>query len=56
MKDELTGEVGTFDKPDQPAVGARTLLVNGVPVAAEREPITGAAPGQSTRRAPDIVM
>ena len=56
MKDELIGDMETFEKPIQPAIGTHALLVNRLSVAAKGEPITGAAPGQSTRRAPDIVM
>jgi len=44
-------DVGTYEEPNQPAVGVQTLLVNGVPVVAEGELITDAAPGQPIRRA-----
>jgi len=44
-------DVGTYEKPNQPAVGVQTLLVNGVPVVADGKLITDAAPGQPIRRA-----
>ena len=47
---ETIREVGTYDEPNQPAVGVQTLLVNGVPVVAEGELIVDAAPGQPIRR------
>jgi len=42
MKDERIGDAGTFEKPDQPAIGTHALLVNGLSVAAKGEPITSA--------------
>jgi len=44
-------DVGTYQEPNQPAVGVQTLLVNGVPVVAEGELILDAAPGRPIRRA-----
>jgi len=43
-------EVGTYEEPNQPAVGVQALVVNGVPVVAEGELIVDAAPGQPIRR------
>jgi N-acyl-D-glutamate deacylase len=45
-------EVGTYEEPNQPAVGVQTLLVNGVPVVADGALITEAAPGRPIRRSP----
>jgi N-acyl-D-glutamate deacylase len=45
--------VGTYEKPNQPAVGVQTLLVNGVPVIEQSELILDAGPGQAIRR--DVV-
>jgi len=50
---ETISDVGTYDEPNQPAVGVQTLLVNGVAVVAEGELILDAAPGQPIRRAPN---
>jgi len=49
---DTISDVGTYEQPNQPAVGVQTLLVNGVPVVTEGELITEAAPGQPIRRAP----
>jgi len=45
-------DVGTYEEPNQPAVGVQTRLVNGVPVVAAGKLILDAAPGQPIRRAP----
>jgi len=50
---ETISDVGTYNEPNQPAVGVQTLLVNGVAVVAEGELILDAAPGQPIRRAPN---
>jgi len=50
---DTISDVGTYDEPNQPAVGVQTLLVNGVPVVDEGELILDAAPGQPIRRAPN---
>jgi N-acyl-D-glutamate deacylase len=42
--------VGTYEKPNQPAVGVQTLLVNGVQVIDNGELLIDAAPGQAIRR------
>jgi len=49
---DTISDVGTYEEPNQPAVGVQTLLVNGVPVVAKGKLITDAAPGQPIRRAP----
>jgi len=43
-------DVGTYEKPNQPAVGVQSLLVNGTLVVADGKLITDAAPGQPIRR------
>ena len=43
-------DVGTYEEPNQPAVGVQTLLVNGVAVVVEGELILNAAPGRPIRR------
>ncbi len=48
---ETISDVGTYQEPNQPAVGVQTLLVNGQPVVAQGELILDAAPGQPIRRA-----
>ena len=48
---ETIRDVGTYEKPNQPAVGVQSLLVNGELVVAEGELILDAAPGQPIRRA-----
>jgi len=45
--------VGTYQEPNQPAVGIQTLLVNGELVVAQGELIVDAAPGQPVRRIVD---
>jgi N-acyl-D-glutamate deacylase len=49
---DTISDVGTYEEPNQPAVGVQTLLVNGVPVVFEGKLIADAAPGQPIRRAP----
>jgi len=43
-------DVGTYEKPNQPAEGVQSLLVNGELVVADGKLIPGAAPGQPIRR------
>ena len=43
-------DVGTYENPNQPAVGVQTVLVNGVAVLNDGALIIGAAPGQAIRR------
>ncbi len=47
---ETIADVGTYEKPNQPAVGVQTLLVNGVPVIEQSKLILDAGPGQAIRR------
>ena len=47
---ETIADVGTYEKPNQPAVGVSNLFVNGVAVIDKGELIKGAAPGQPIRR------
>ena len=47
---ETIADVGTYEEPNQPAVGVQTLLVNGVQVIENGELITDAGPGQAIRR------
>jgi len=47
---ETVGDVGTYEEPNQPAVGVQTLLVNGEPVVAQGELLLDAAPGRPIRR------
>ncbi len=44
-------DVGTYENPNQPAVGVQSLLVNGALVVGGGKLITDAAPGQPIRRA-----
>lgn len=48
---ETISDVGTYQAPNQPAVGVQTLLVNGEPVVAQGELVRDAAPGLPVRRA-----
>ena len=48
---ETISDVGTYQEPNQPAVGVQTLLVNGAPVVMQGELILDAAPGLPVRRA-----
>jgi N-acyl-D-glutamate deacylase len=43
-------DVGTYEKPNQPAVGVQSLLVNGTLVVADGKLVVDAAPGRPIRR------
>jgi len=43
-------DVGTYEEPNQPAVGVQTLLVNGELVVDGGKLILGATPGRPIRR------
>jgi N-acyl-D-glutamate deacylase len=47
---ERISDVGTYQKPNQPAVGVEVLLVNGEPVVDGGQLIVDAAPGRPIRR------
>ena len=47
---ETISDVGTYEAPNQPAVGVQSLLVNGTLVVADGKLVTDAAPGQPIRR------
>jgi len=47
---EKISDIGTYEQPNQPAVGVSNLLVNGVPVISDGKLITEAAPGKAIRR------
>jgi len=47
---ETISDVGTYEAPNQPAVGVQSLLVNGTLVVADGKLIPDAAPGQPIRR------
>lgn len=47
---DTISDVGTYEEPNQPAVGVQTLLVNGVPVVETGKLILEAGPGQPIRR------
>jgi len=47
---ETIGDVGTYEKPNQPAKGVQTLVVNGELVVDGGELILAAAPGRPIRR------
>ena len=47
---ETISDVGTYEAPNQPAVGVQSLLVNGTPVVANGKLVFDAAPGQPIRR------
>jgi len=47
---ETISDVGTYEDPNHPAVGVKSLLVNGVLVVSNGRLITDAAPGQPIRR------
>ncbi len=47
---ETISDVGTYEKPNVPAVGVKNLLVNGQLVVSEGQLIKAAAPGQPIRR------
>ncbi len=48
---ETISDVGTYEAPNQPAVGVQSVVVNGEIVVGEGELIVDAAPGQPIRRA-----
>jgi N-acyl-D-glutamate deacylase len=48
---ETISDVGTYEKPNQPAVGVQTLLVNGGLVVQNGELILDAPHGRPIRRA-----
>jgi N-acyl-D-glutamate deacylase len=48
---ETISDVGTYEKPNQPAVGVQTLLVNGGLVVQNGKLILDAPHGQPIRRA-----
>jgi N-acyl-D-glutamate deacylase len=48
---ETISDVGTYEKPAQPAVGVQSLIVNGELVIEGGELILDAGPGQAIRRA-----
>ena len=47
---DAIADVGTYEEPNQPAVGVQTLFVNGEMVIADGKLIPDAAPGQPIRR------
>ncbi len=47
---ETISDVGTYEAPNQPAIGVQLLLVNGTLVVADGKLILDAAPGQPIRR------
>jgi len=47
---QAISDVGTYEEPNQPAVGVQTVLVNGVPVVEGGTLIPEAAPGRPIRR------
>jgi N-acyl-D-aspartate/D-glutamate deacylase len=47
---ETISDVGTYEAPNQPAVGVQSLLVNGTLVVADGKLVLDAAPGQPIRR------
>jgi len=47
---ETIADVGTYEEPNQPAVGVLATIVNGVPVVDGAELILVAAPGRAIRR------
>jgi N-acyl-D-glutamate deacylase len=47
---ETIRDVGTYEKPNQPAVGVQTLLVNGELVVDVGKLILDATPGRPIRR------
>lgn len=48
---ETISDVGTYESPNQPAVGVQSLLVNGTLVVDDGKLVLDAAPGQPIRRA-----
>ena len=51
---ETIRDVGTYEKPNQPAVGVQSLLVNGELVVDGGKLILDAAPGLPIRRTPQV--
>jgi N-acyl-D-glutamate deacylase len=47
---EVIRDVGTYEEPNQAAVGVQSVLVNGELVVDERELVLDAAPGRAIRR------
>jgi len=47
---EAISDVGTYQTPNQPAIGVQSLLINGTLVVADGKLVTDAAPGQPIRR------
>jgi N-acyl-D-glutamate deacylase len=47
---ETIRDVGTYEKPNQPAVGVQSVLVNGELVVDGGELVLDAAPGRPIRR------
>ena len=47
---ETISDVGTYEAPNQPAIGVQSLLVNGTLVVADGKLVTDATPGQPIRR------
>ena len=47
---EAISDVGTYQEPNQPAVGVQSLLVNGELVVDQGELVLDADPGQPIRR------
>ena len=43
---KITGDVGTYEAPNQPAIGLQSLLVNGTLVAAAGKLVSDATPSQ----------
>ncbi|AZQ09203.1 amidohydrolase family protein [Shewanella khirikhana] len=48
---ETISDVGTYEKPNQPAVGVQTVVVNGELVVTDGQLVLDAAPGKPIRRA-----
>lgn len=51
---DTISDVGTYDNPNQPAVGVQTVVVNGELVVDGGELIVDAGPGQPIRRAVNV--
>ncbi len=47
---ETISDVGSYEAPNQPAVGVQSLLVNGTLVVADGKLVIDATPGQPIRR------
>ena len=48
---QTISDVGTYEKPNQPAVGVQSLLFDGTLVVADGKLVLDAAPGRPIRRA-----